>query len=134
MYNSNGDLEFKINEGYGKGKEYNFLGKQIFEGVYNYGEREGFGKEFNNGIVIFEGKYKNGKREGNGKEYNKYGKLIFEGEFFKGEKKKGNLKEYFNDKFLFKASYSKYEYKWRYTTSIKVGDYLLEQKTFEEDH
>ena len=130
MYNNNGDLEFKINEGSGKGKEYNYLGKQIFEGVYNYGEREGFGKEFNNGIVIFEGKYKNGKKYGKGREYNKYGKLIFEGEFYEGEKKKGSLKEYFNDKFLFNASYLKYNNSWSYRISIYVNDYSLE-KDFE---
>ncbi len=134
MYNNNGDLEFKINEGNGKGKEYNYLGKQIFEGEYKNGKREGIGKEFNDGIVIYEGKYKDGKREGNGKEYNKYGKLIFEGEFSEGKKKEGNLKEYFDDKFLFKASYSKYKGSWCYRTSIKVSNYFLEQKIFEEDY
>ena len=129
MYNNNGDIEFKIKEGYGKGKEYNYLGKQIFEGVYKNGKREGIGKEFNNDILIFEGKYRNGKREGNGKEYNKYGNLIFDGEFSEGKKMEGNLREYFDDKFLFKADFSKKQYSRYY--NISVSNYSL-VKTFDQ--
>ena len=44
----------------GKGKEYNFEKKLIFEGEFKYGKRNG--KEYNDkDELIFEGEYLNGK-------------------------------------------------------------------------
>ena len=55
----------------GKGKEYDFNGKLIFEGEYLNGIRwNGKGKEYyDNGKIRFEGEYLNGKKW-NGKIYN----------------------------------------------------------------
>ena len=50
-----------------------------------------------NGKLKFEGEYLNEERHGKGKEYNKYGKLIFEGEYKQGKKWNGKVIEY-NDK------------------------------------
>ena len=127
MYNNKSEFEFQLIQGNGKGKEYNYLGDLIFEGEYKNGEREGIGKEFNNGVVIFEGKYKNGNREGDGKEFSKYGDLIFEGSYLKGQKKEGILKEYYNEKFLFEANYLKYSIDFWEKISIKVKNYSLEK-------
>ena len=52
-----GILEFKIKDGSGIIKEYDF-----------------------DDILKFEGEYLNGEKNGKGKEYNKDGNLIFEGE------------------------------------------------------
>ena len=65
-YNYNGQKEFEIKSGKGKGKEYNYSGELIFEGEYLNGD-----------MWI-------GKR----KEYNDYGKLEFESEYLNGEKKR----------------------------------------------
>ena len=93
----------------GKGKEYNKNMKLIFEAEYKNGNKIGkiikeyynnnnikFVREcrygikieevkeyYDNGRLKFEGEYLNGKRYGIGKEY-KYGKLIFEGQYFFG--------------------------------------------------
>ena len=50
-----------------KGKEYNILGKLIYEGEYLNGKKNGKGKEYYYNELIFEGEYKNGKRNGKGK-------------------------------------------------------------------
>ena len=39
--------------------------------------------------MVFEGQYLNGERNGIGKEYNEGGKLIFEGEYLNGKKLNG---------------------------------------------
>ena len=65
-YNINNLLEFEIENGKGKVKEFDyFSGKLIFEGDYLNGERNGFGKEYSSldGKLIFEGEYANGKRK-----------------------------------------------------------------------
>jgi len=69
----------------GKGKEYYDNGRLKFEGEYLNGKRNGRGKEYycKYKNLKFEGQYLNGKRHGIGKEY-KYGKLIFEGQYFFG--------------------------------------------------
>ena len=64
----------------GKGKEFNFEGRLLFEGEYLHGLRNGKGKETKfNGDLLFEGEYLNGKRNGKGKEYDYDGNLRFEG-------------------------------------------------------
>ena len=68
-YNIDGNLEYIINNGAGKVKEYNYEGDLEFEGDYLNGEKNGKGNEYNNGKLIFEGEYLFGKRR-NGKEYN----------------------------------------------------------------
>ena len=45
-YNKEGELLFKIQNGKGKIKEYNFFGYLIFEGRYLNGERNWKGKEY----------------------------------------------------------------------------------------
>ena len=52
-----------------------------------YGNNNGKGKEYNKwGILIYEGEYFNGKKHGKGKKYDDNGNLIFEGEYFNGER------------------------------------------------
>ena len=92
FYNNDGNAEFELKDGNGKGKEYNFFGNLIFEGEYKGGEMDGFGKEFNKNHLIFEGEYKYGKRNGKGKEYNKYGHLIFKWKYYNGKKKWRKIK------------------------------------------
>ena len=90
----------------GKGKEYFFNGKLLFEGEYSNNKKwngkgydengniiyelingNGKVKEYDyNGILIFEGEYLNGKRNGKAKEYLD-GKLISECEYLNGEPK-----------------------------------------------
>ena len=99
-YNINDNLDFKIKDGKGNIKYYDYNDVLIFEGEYINGERNGKGKEYyENGKLRFEGEYKNEKiwngkgyningnieyeiKIGNGKvkEYNKSGKLEFEGQ------------------------------------------------------
>ncbi len=68
-YNNNGEIDFIIKNGCGRGKEYNNDGKLEYEGGYFDGKRNGKGKEYhNNGKLKFEGGYFDGKR--NGKEKN----------------------------------------------------------------
>ena len=107
---------YREGERNGKGKEYYFYGKLIFEGEYLNGKRNGKGKEYyKNGKIKFKGEYLNGIRwKGKGydtrnnvvydikngrgliKEYNKYNSIIFEGEYNNGEKN-GKGKEYYYD-------------------------------------
>ena len=89
----------------GKGKEYDYKGRLIFEGDYLKGERNGKGKEYTHGTLIFEGEYLKGKRNGKGKEYTNYGSLIFNGEYLNG-KRNGKGKEYYRRKLVFEGEYS----------------------------
>ena len=99
--------EYLNEKRYGKGKEYR-VRKISFDGEYFNGKRHGKGIEYGytnfkaqieeylpeeeqekryeyvGTYLIYDGEYINGKRHGKGKLY-KYGKLIFEGEFFNGE-------------------------------------------------
>ena len=57
-------------------------------------KRNGKGKEYDfSDKLLFEGEYLNMKRNGKGKEYDENGKLLFEGEYLNGKRKKG--KEYY---------------------------------------
>ena len=77
-------------------------------GRYIIGERNGYGKEYNNYFnkLIFEGEYLNGKRNGNGKEYNLEGNIIYKGEYL-SNKKSGYGKEYnyYNNKLIYEGEY-----------------------------
>ena len=66
-YNINGKIEFKIKDGKGNIKEYDFEGKLLYEGEYLNGERNGKGniKEYDfDGKLLYEGEYLNGVRIG----------------------------------------------------------------------
>ena len=86
-YNKNGNIIYKLINGSGKIKEYNWTnGKLRFEGEYLNGKRHGKGKEYIcDGELKFEGEYLNGKRHGKGKEYLN-GKLIFDGQYLNGKR------------------------------------------------
>jgi len=85
----------------GKGKEYYISNNHIiFEGEYKNGKRWN-GKEYNKyGELIYDGQYLNGIWNGKGKEYNNYGFWIFEGEFLNGERWNGKGVECTYDNFL----------------------------------
>ena len=68
----------------GKGKEYYWNGKLLFEGEYLNGEKNGKGKEYKYGYLIFEGEYINGKRNGKGKEY--HGHYVIECLYLNGQR------------------------------------------------
>ena len=75
------------------GKEYNEFNELIFEGEYLNGERNGKGKEYDDGKLIFEGEYKNNEKCLI-KEYDFNHKLIFDGEYLmerKMEKEKNMM-------------------------------------------
>ena len=56
--------------------EINIEDYKRIRGIYREGERNGKGKEYNyDGKLIFEGEYLNGKRNERGKEYNIFGIL-----------------------------------------------------------
>ena len=97
--------KYVIFEPNGKGKEYNYRDKLLYEGEYLKGERNGKGKEYDyNGNLIFDGEYLKGKRNGKGKEYY-YRRLIFDGEYLNG-KRNGKGKEYNWRKLVFEGEYS----------------------------
>ena len=57
-YNNSGDLEYELNNGSGKVKEYYYTGNLKFEGEYLNGEMNGSVKEYHkNGKLKFEGEY-----------------------------------------------------------------------------
>ena len=113
--------EFKNGKRNGKGKEYHYFGiimstKDLieakgwnkFENIYCLNYNSKFNKEkcylvenmekINENLVFikkFEGEYIDGEKNGKGKEYNKYGKLIFEGEYLNGKKLNGKIKKYY---------------------------------------
>ena len=61
---------------------------KFFSNRYIEYQSNGKGKEyFYNGKLMFEGEYLNGLKNGKGKEYDWNGKLIFEGEYVNGKKK-----------------------------------------------
>ena len=137
-YKKEGEIEYEIKNGNGYVKEYNIHGDLIFEGEYLNGERyngkecqyerivknfdlrfdiklekkseaeylngkiwnevckkgsliengKRYFKEFDKyGKLIFEGEYLNGERNGKGKEYNYEGFIIYEGEYLNGKRK-----------------------------------------------
>ena len=104
-YNYQGEEEFKIKNGSGKVKEFNYFGTLIYEGEYSNGLRQGKGKEYSNYVLRYEGEYLNGKKHGKGKEYDYMGILNCEGDYLYGEKS-GFIKEYYcNGKLFFEGQY-----------------------------
>ena len=102
----------------GKAKEYDlFNDKLLFDGEYLNGIKNGKGKEYEKGHLIYEGEYLNGERHGKRKEYDITGVFLFEGEYLNGKKwdgiykiyklknGKGFIREYYNDKVVFKGEY-----------------------------
>ena len=87
-YDGEGNIIYKLNNGTGNVKEYNIVGRLIYEGGYLNGEKNGKGKEYNyfQERLKFEGEYLNGKRNGKGREYWNNGELKFEGEYLNGER------------------------------------------------
>ena len=94
MYDPNGNIVFKMINGEGNGKEYDYEGNLIYEGEYLNGVKSVKGKEYLKGKIKYEGEYLNGERNGKGKEF-KYNRLRFEGEYLKG-KRNGKGKEYYD--------------------------------------
>ena len=82
-------VELKNGEITGKGREYYGNKRLKYEGMYKNGKPEG------NGILYFEhfghiqyiGEFKNGMKHGQGKEYDKWGNIIYQGEFNENKKK-----------------------------------------------
>ena len=86
MYNYNNEFLFKLINGNGIGKEYNFCGELEYEGEFREGERIGLGKEYNQDEIIFEGEFLNEKRwNGKGKEYSN-GEILYEFKYLYGSK------------------------------------------------
>ena len=102
----------------GKGKEYDWKGDLIFDGIYlndnewigtRYNRNgnieykitsnmNGKGKEYKYVKLSFEGEYLNAERHGKGKEYDLIGNLLYEGEYLKGKRHgKGKGKEYYDN-------------------------------------
>ena len=78
----------------GKGKEYTYSEKLIFEGQIINGKRNGKGKEYDfNGKLKFDCEYKDNLLNGKVKEYDDKGKLIFEGEYKDNKRWKGRADE-----------------------------------------
>ncbi|CBK19651.2 uncharacterized protein [Blastocystis hominis] len=69
----------------GIGTEY-VLGKIVYHGDFEKGERNGNGREFEGGMCVYEGKFRNGLRDGKGRLFRKDGTLEFVGMWKEGEK------------------------------------------------
>ena len=124
-YNIYKKIIYKLKDGKGYVRNYDFDDNLIYEGEYLNGEKNGKGKEYYwDNILAFEGEYLNGKKW-NGKGYNKNKmiyqlkdgkgsveeydkveiKLIFKGEYLNGEKN-GKGKEYYkNGNLIFEGEY-----------------------------
>ena len=95
----NNHIIYQLKDGNG------LIDTKYFKGEIKNGERNG--KEYNLlGKLIYEGEYLNGKRwNGNEKEYDEYGKLIFEGEYLNG--KRWNGKRYNNNQVIYELKEGK---------------------------
>ena len=67
----------------GEGKLYDSEGVLSYEGQIKDGERNGSGKEYDDGILVYEGQFVSGLYSGNGKSYDG-GQLAYEGQFSNG--------------------------------------------------
>ncbi len=68
-----------------------FLSKELgalYKGYFFDDKPDGKGELIYSDGGYYEGEFVNGKKHGKGKEYNKYGHVIFEGEYLNGEKKR----------------------------------------------
>ena len=132
-YNENGNIIYELNKGNGKIKEYDNYSKKLkFEGDILNRKKNGFGKEFNKfGNLLFEGEYKNGlKWDGIG--YDGDNNIVYE-----LNNGKGYVKEYNHyNKLVFEGEYINgqkngkgKEYNW--DNSIKFeGEYFNGIKVF----
>ena len=78
------EIEIKNGEITGNGKEYYGNKRLKYLGTYKNGKPDGKGTLFYEyfGHIKYIGEFKNGKKNGQGKEYDKYGNLIYQGEFY----------------------------------------------------
>ena len=84
-------------------KLYDVCHNLLFEGEYLGGQKNGKGKEYNYEVkLIFEGEYYKDKRK-SGKKYYYKGKIKFEVEYLFDKKWNGKGKEYFNGKLIFEG-------------------------------
>ena len=103
--------EIDIIEGNGKGFEFDKYGKLQFEGEYKDGKKWK-GKEYyedEENKIHFEGEYKDGKKW-KGKVYDRYGDLVFDGEY---------KKIYYYNRLMKKQLYFKRQ---RYKSSVDIVD------------
>ena len=70
------------------------------------GEKNGIGKEYDDGRLIYEGEFLFGKRHGEGKKYYNNNKIKYEGEYLYGKKWNG-IKYDFNQEFSFEIKNGK---------------------------
>ena len=83
-YDDKGKVIYKLNNGEGKVKEYNYYGDLLYEGQIKNLLKNGKVKEYENNILIFSGSFLNGVKQGFCKEYNHKGELIFKGYYNNG--------------------------------------------------
>ena len=97
-----------------------------FSDNYIFFISKGNGKEYNKyGNIIYEGEFLNGKRNGKGKEYDIRGNLRYDGEFLKGERNgKGKEYSYYN-KLIFEGEYLNGK---RWNGKVKFGEENYELK------
>ena len=112
-YDSLNNLIYELKGGKGFIKEYDENEDLICECEYKNGLKNGKGKEYyyeddEKIDLLYEGEYLNGLKNGKGKEF-KYGKLLFEGEFYNGHRLKG--KYYMNGKLEFEGEFL-FDKKW----------------------
>ena len=93
-YNWCRDLIFKGE--YFKGKRWNGKGYNIYKKIiYKLKDGKGYVRNYDyDNNLIYEGEYLNGEKNGKGKEYYWDNILAFEGEYLNGEKWNGKGKEY----------------------------------------
>ena len=76
----NGNKIYKINNGTGFYKEYEYQSDYYHDNKYNF-------------YLVFEGEYLNGEKHGKGRnEYDEEGEIIFEGEYHEGKRWNGKGK------------------------------------------
>ena len=121
-FDNEGNIIYRIKNGKGFVKE-TYFGKQIFEGDYIDGERNGKGKIYDNMILIFEGEFLKGKKNGKGKEFNKNRNIKYEGEYLYDYKLKG--KEYIKGKLEFEGEYL-FDKKWNGKGYDQFGNIMYE--------
>ena len=149
-HDKNNGNQYKIKNGNGFIKEYDILGRHIFEGEYINGMKNGKGKiYYSNGKIKFDGEfYYNRKWNGKGydinnniiyelkngkgfiKEYNNNGDLLYECEYLYGS---GNGKgKVYNNNFIFEGEFMDgYKYKGKEYYEGKLifeGEYLYNLK------
>ena len=130
IYNSyNNDILFEGNYSNGEknifGKEYDEKGRLIFEGEYLNGKKwKGVAKEYSeyNGKLILEYSYLDGKIDGEAKEFDEFnGQLLFEGKYLNGKRNGKGIEYRATTSGNYESSYSSY-----FTRKLELfsGEYL----------